>query len=220
MKILKYPLLLLLCCSLNLYNGFSQEFKSYNTAFKTLALSSGTFDLNHSGNFNLSNPSAGPDLPYLKSISLQDMDSVNRKALKWHRILGMTVLAGAIGNSITGNLVLKKYNKGVTPSNGLLYTHRALGITTVVLGVANSALGFINFKKLKDEEMGLKKRKIHRILSLLATDGYIALAILGIMSTNDYSTTPPNNVTSGNTHKIVALATTAVTLGAVIVIVL
>lgn len=143
----------------------------------------------------------------------------NRQTFKWHRYIGYSVLVGSISSAIVGNMVLEKYRDNERPPTWLLYTHRGLGITTGLLGISNGYLGSINYKKLKGEKVGLKKRKTHRILSTIATTGFLATTVLGILTMLDYRNADnPKDVEIVNIHRAVALTTAGVTLATVIVI--
>ena len=208
MKTLKYSLLATIALTLNL--GYAQEFNRYSLNIKPL-------DIKHTERsyllmLNNESPTINQRLFDLGAKSLQDSIE-NRASHKWHRFLGYSALIGSIGSAVGGSLVLSKYNNNKIPADGLLYYHRTLGITTSVLCLTNTVLGFTNYNKMKDDDIGLKKRKKHRFFSLISLAGISTAAVFGVMASNDYkNSSSPEDVTTGNTHRIIALSSAGVTI--------
>jgi len=208
MKTLKYSLLATMVLTLNF--GYAQEFNRYSLNIKPL-------DIKHTERsyllvLNNESPTINQRLFDIGTKSLQDSIE-NRASHKWHRFLGYSALIGSIGSAVGGSLVLNKYNNNKIPADGLLYYHRTLGITTSVLCLTNTVLGFTNYHKMKDDDIGLKKRKKHRLLSMISLAGISTAAVFGIMSTQEYKdNNTPEDVTTGNTHRIIALSSAGVTM--------
>lgn len=122
----------------------------------------------------------------LKNILPETDGEMDRTTFDIHRILGYSILVGAIASSITGPIILNKYDKNERPSEGLRGLHSFLGSTTFLLSLVNSTLGFINYNKLESKQIGIEKRSNHRWWSLAATLGFTTTAIFGNIAAEKY----------------------------------
>jgi len=74
--------------------------------------------------------------------------------------------------------ILNDYENGKNPGDNLIKAHRILGYTTVAFATTTTVLGYVNFWKMRKEEVGRKKRLIHGALSTFTAASFLTAAIL------------------------------------------
>lgn len=95
-----------------------------------------------------------------------------------HKFGGYSTLALSLSNTALGWKILNDYENGKNPGDNLIKAHRILGYTTVAFATTTTVLGYVNFWKMRKEEVGRKKRLIHGTLSTFTTASFLTAGFL------------------------------------------
>jgi hypothetical protein len=95
-----------------------------------------------------------------------------------HKFGGYSTLALSLANTASGWKILNDYENGRKPGDNLIKAHRILGYTTVAFATTTTVLGYVNFWKMRKEEVGRKKRLIHGALSTFTTASFLTAGFL------------------------------------------
>jgi uncharacterized membrane protein len=95
-----------------------------------------------------------------------------------HRFGGYSTLAFSLANTALGWKILNDYENGKNPGDNLIKAHRILGYTTLTFATTTTVLGYVNFWKMRKEEVGRKKRLIHGALSTFTTASFLTAGFL------------------------------------------
>ncbi len=95
-----------------------------------------------------------------------------------HKLGGYSTLALSLPNTALGWKILNDYENGRKPGDNLIKAHRILGYTTLTLATTTTVLGYVNFWKMRKEEVGRKKRLIHGALSTFTTASFLTNGFL------------------------------------------
>ncbi len=95
-----------------------------------------------------------------------------------HKFGGYSTLALSLANTALGWKILNDYENGRKPGDNLIKAHRILGYTTVAFATTTTVLGYVNFWKMRKEEVGRKKRLIHGALSTFTIASFLTAGFL------------------------------------------
>ena len=95
-----------------------------------------------------------------------------------HKFGGYSTLALSLANTALGWKILNDYENGRNPGDNVRKAHRILGYTTVAFATTTTVLGYVNFWKMRKEEVGRKKRLIHGALSTFTTASFLTAGFL------------------------------------------
>jgi len=95
-----------------------------------------------------------------------------------HKFGGYSTLTLSLANTALGWKILNDYENGKNPGDNLIKAHRILGYTTVAFATTTAVLGYVNFWKMRKEEVGRKKRLIHGVLSTFTTASFLTAGFL------------------------------------------
>jgi len=97
-----------------------------------------------------------------------------------HKFGGYSTLALSLANTALGWKILNDYENGRNPGDNIIKAHRILGYTTVAFATTTTVLGYVNFWKMRKEEVGRKKRLIHGALSTFTTASFLTAGFLAM----------------------------------------
>jgi uncharacterized membrane protein YozB (DUF420 family) len=99
-----------------------------------------------------------------------------------HKFGGYSTLALSLANTALGWKILNDYENGKNHGHGdnLIKAHRMLGYTTLTFATTTTVLGYVNFWKMRKEEVGRKKRLIHGALSTFTTASFLTAGFLAM----------------------------------------
>jgi uncharacterized membrane protein len=95
-----------------------------------------------------------------------------------HKFGGYSTLALSLANTALGWKILNDYENSKNPGDNLIKAHRILGYTTLSFATTTTVLGYVNFWKMRKEEVGRKKRLIHGVLSTFTTASFLTAGFL------------------------------------------
>jgi len=90
-----------------------------------------------------------------------------------HKFGGYSTLTFSLANTALGWKIFNDYENGKNPGDNVRLAHRILGFTTVTFATTTTVLGYVNFWKMRKEEVGRKKRLIHGVLSTFTTASFL-----------------------------------------------
>jgi len=97
-----------------------------------------------------------------------------------HKFGGYSTLALSLANTALGWKILNDYENNKNPGDNLIKAHRILGYTTLITATTTTVLGYVNFWKMRKEEVGRKKRLIHGALSTFTTASFLTAGFLAM----------------------------------------
>ncbi len=95
-----------------------------------------------------------------------------------HKFGGYSTLALSLANTALGWKILNDYENGRNSGDNVRKAHRILGYTTLTFATTTTVLGYVNFWKMRKEEVGRKKRLIHGALSTFTTASFLTAGFL------------------------------------------
>jgi uncharacterized membrane protein len=95
-----------------------------------------------------------------------------------HKFSGYSTLALSLANTALGWKILNDHENGKNPGDNLIKAHRILGYTTLITATTTTVSGYVNFWKMRKEEVGRKNRLIHGALSTFTTASFLTAGFL------------------------------------------